>query len=551
MSRRIFILNYFMGTKRLVRKWASDIHPGDHLCSIFETAEDQFASIADLISEGIERNEKILLLTDRRRQHVLLASLSNQAIPVTKLARQGKLVFRRAESVRGDSSSLSMILRDETTAALADGHSGLCVAWEPDRLLTGPNDSQRFAATESAAHAALSGIRCSLVCHYDRRTFPAKLLRRIIALHPMMLANPEVSGTFARGLIDQSVDGIALVDENSIIIEWNAAMAKITGVPRQLILHQNVRVLSGMMSMDPPLLGQTVGRMARKGTPFRDALAPQLFQEPFEVRLLHATARERVVQVKLFPVRLSGRVVVGALLEDVTEKRRTEQLLKDSQKELHNLASHLLAAREDDRRNVAYEIHDDLGQSLTALKMDILWLQRRLGRSGPEQEKVADMSTVVDQALTSVQRISTALRPRMLDDLGLAAAIKWLCDDFSGRTGLPCAVHINLRGSGQVENLATHIYRITQELLTNVARHAMAKRVSIELREFARSLRLIVNDNGIGITVDQVSAPESIGLIGIRERIEDLQGKFSIYKMKSGGTTARVSVPLHRKELSG
>lgn len=185
-------------------------------------------------------------------------------------------------------------------------------------------------------------------------------------------AGNPVPNAFARNLIDQSVDGIALVDENSVIIEWKAAMAKITGVPQHLILHKNVVKLSEMMSMDPPLLGQTVKRMAKERATFRDALAPELLRELFEIRLLHATARERVVQVKLFPVSLSGRVIVGALLEDIAEKKRTEQLLRESKRELHNLALHLLATREDERKSVAYEIHDEPGQSLTALKMDVL-----------------------------------------------------------------------------------------------------------------------------------------------------------------------------------
>ncbi|HYW85709.1 MAG TPA: sensor histidine kinase, partial [Spirochaetia bacterium] len=271
-----------------------------------------------------------------------------------------------------------------------------------------------------------------------------------------------------------------------------------------------------------------------------------------EVRLLHASARERVVQVKLFPVRLSGKVVVGALLEDVTEKKHTERLLEDSRKELRNLALHLLAAREEERRSVAIDIHDELGQSLTALKMDILQLGKRVGgRRKPEREKLADMTAVIDQTLSAVQRIATELRPRMLDDLGLAATISWLCEDFSRRTGFPCTAQIMLREPGPVGAVATSIYRIAQELLTNVARHAMARRVSVQLREIGQNLRLLVQDDGVGITPQQASSPDSIGLIGIRERVGDLRGRFSIAGTKGGGTRARISIPLRWKEPSG
>ena len=229
--------------------------------------------------------------------------------------------------------------------------------------------------TRSPGSAALSCA--STIC----ARFPCRF-QKVIPLHPLALASPNAPGTFARGLIDQSVDGIALVDEDSVIIEWNAAMAEITGVPRQAVLHRHVEELSEMMSMDPPLLSQTVRRMRREKASFREGLLPELLQKPFEVQLLHNEALDRVVRVKLFPVRLSGRIVVGAMLEDITEKRQTERLLEDSRKELRNLAAHLLAAREEERKSVASEIHDELGQSLTALKLDVLQLGRKLGGTG-------------------------------------------------------------------------------------------------------------------------------------------------------------------------
>jgi PAS domain S-box-containing protein len=365
------------------------------------------------------------------------------------------------------------------------------------------------------------------------------------------MAEPDVPGVFARGLVAQAVEGIALVDEDSIIIEWNAAMAEMTGVQREVILHKHVRKLSKLMPMDPPLLQQTIKRMTKGKTSFRDALLPEWLQDPLEVRLFGTNASERLVRVKLFSIRLPGKVVVGALLEEVTERRNAQRLLEDSRKKLHNLAQSLIAAREEERKSVATRIHDELGQSLTALKMDILWLEKRLGVAGrPEQEKLADMTAIIDQTLSAVQRLSTELRPRMLEDLGLAAALKWLCEDFCRRTGLLCKAQIDLRVSGHTGAVATVIYRITQELLTNVARHAKARRVFVELRKLGRNLQLIVRDDGLGITTQQAMATESIGLIGIREQLQDLQGEFSITGARGGGTTARVRIPLRKEAPS-
>ena len=357
-----------------------------------------------------------------------------------------------------------------------------------------------------------------------------------------------VPGAFLRGLIDQAVEGIALVDEDSVIIEWNAAMAKITGVQRRKILYKDVHELSKMMSMDPPLLGQTVTRMLGEKANFRDALVPDLLKNPFEVRLLGLKHGVRIVQVKLFPVRVSKRVIVGALLEDVTERRNTERLLQDSRKKLQNLALSLLAAREEERKNMAHEIHDELGQSLTALKMDVLWLEKKLVASGgPIRNKLADMTTIMDHTLSAVQQISIQVRPRILDIIGLAAALKWLCEDFRRRAGLICKTRIGQSKASHPGAIDSSIYRIAQELLTNVARHAKASLVFVQFREFERTLRLTVRDDGIGITPEQASATESIGLIGIREQVRDLQGEFSVTGTRRRGTTARVWIPLRRE----
>ena len=138
----------------------------------------------------------------------------------------------------------------------------------------------------------------------------------------------------------------------------------------------------------------------------------------------------------------------------------------------------------------------------------------------------------------------------MLDDLGLAAAMTWLCEDFSRRTGLPCAAQISLPDPGPVGAAATSIYRIAQELLTNIARHAMARRVAVQLRELGQWLRLVVRDDGLGITPEQAASADSMGLIGIRESLRHLRGRLTITGSKDAGTTARVSIPLRRKESS-
>ena len=166
-----------------------------------------------------------------------------------------------------------------------------------------------------------------------------------------------------------------------------------------------------------------------------------------------------------------------------------------------------------------------LGQALTALKIDVQWIEKRIPTpTSPVQEKIRAIVGLVDRTIQLVQRISSQLRPAMLDDLGLTAATEWLAGDFSRRSGIPCSVDVAAVESRIGGNSATALFRIIQEALTNVARHARASRVSVELWESEGTLVIRVLDDGRGITEQQSSAPSSFGLIGIRERVEGLGG---------------------------
>lgn len=255
---------------------------------------------------------------------------------------------------------------------------------------------------------------------------------------------------------------------------------------------------------------------------------------------------DRTFECWLNPVIDEGRVVgtIG-VAADITEIKRSEQALKQSREQLRRLALHLQSVREEERARIAREVHDVLGQSLTAIRMDVAWLEKGLHT---EQEglrhRLDDMKGLVDTTIQTVRRIATDLRPGILDDLGLAAALEWQAREFAQRTGIVCRF-VDESGDVDLERgRATALFRIFQEMLTNVARHAEARHVDIALRRDGDHLMLVVADDGRGITPREVSSRRSLGLLGMRERVLPWGGWFEIAGTPGQGTRASVRMPL-------
>jgi len=212
--------------------------------------------------------------------------------------------------------------------------------------------------------------------------------------------------------------------------------------------------------------------------------------------------------------------------------------------ELRNLAGHLQHVREEERRLVAREIHDELGQVLAALKMDLHWVERNLSQGVTlVTEKIHSIVEIADQTIQMVHRIAAELRPGILDDLGLEAAIEWLGTDFSRKNGIPCTVDFTVPKSIIGTKSSTVLFRIVQEALCNVARHAHASKVSVELWDEDLVLNVRVQDDGIGVTEEQSKSPAAFGLIGVRERVMGMLGEMSITGRPGKGTIFAVRIP--------
>ncbi len=235
------------------------------------------------------------------------------------------------------------------------------------------------------------------------------------------------------------------------------------------------------------------------------------------------------------------------------ERINAQAALRTSEAQYRALAARLQTVREEESRRIARELHDEMGQAMTGLKIDLSWLEKRLAAEGahrPLSARVRSMIKITDQTLRSVRRICAELRPSLLDDLGLVAAINWLARDFAARSGVRCQLNLPKK-SWQLDNrVATVLFRAFQELLTNIARHARATKVTIKLSKNKKIIILEVTDNGRGIADNEATTSKSFGLMGIRERLIALDGDFYIEGLKNQGTTAIVKIPLAAKSRS-
>ncbi len=241
----------------------------------------------------------------------------------------------------------------------------------------------------------------------------------------------------------------------------------------------------------------------------------------------------------VIPEILKSKVAVFVELHRKTER------LRESEEKLRRLAAHLISVREEERAHIAREIHDELGQVLTGLKMEVTWLAKRL-REKPLIEKTDSMCKLIDTTVQTVRKIATGLRPEMLDDMGLVAAVQWQAKEFQKRTGIRTRTKLPPEAKFDID-VSTTMFRIFQEILTNVARHSRATRVDLDLSVDDERIALEVVDNGVGIAEAELNGKKSLGLLGMHERALLFGGDVKISGTPGHGTRVSVSIPLRQK----
>jgi PAS domain S-box-containing protein len=287
------------------------------------------------------------------------------------------------------------------------------------------------------------------------------------------------------------------------------------------------------------------GRLRGFGKVIRDMTSEKEAEE--ELRnanaILDSKITERTTQLEQ---------INAALQAEIHERRRADEQLEGSLQQLRALSARIQVVREEERKRISREVHDGLGQSLTAIKMDLTWLKQKLAGGGePVRKRTESALRLVDETIQTVRRVAAELRPGVLDDLGLVAAIEWETQEFQGRTGINCDLRMPEEDISLDTEHATAIFRIYQEILSNVVRHAMASQITVRLMKSAGTAILEVRDNGRGISEEQISNPKSLGLLGIRERTLLLDGHFAVHGKQGKGTVVVVQIPVEKPLPAG
>jgi len=350
------------------------------------------------------------------------------------------------------------------------------------------------------------------------------------------LANTELTQIF-----ETAADAMRVVDREFNVLRVNETFSALSGMPREEIIGKKCfDVLHGPLCETPncPLV-RILGNEDRV---------------EIDSEKMRRDGKKVPCIITATPFRGPDGNLIGIVedFKDISDRKRSEKEIMESRGKLRNLAAHLQVIREEERERIAHEIHDELGQALTALKMDVHWIRRKLPEAEDSLvEKTITMSTLIDRTVQSVKRIISELRPRLLDDFGLSAAIEWQADEFVKRTGIQCDIELGPEDIILDEARSVAIFRIFQETLTNITRHADATRVRVILKKNTTAVEMRVSDNGKGLWKKRLSGLQSFGIIGMRERAYSFGGNLVITGTRGEGTTVAVTIPIHRKGENG
>jgi len=343
-----------------------------------------------------------------------------------------------------------------------------------------------------------------------------------------------VSQNYLNAVYQNTNIGLAIGDLNGNFVDINPAVESILGYNLKELQQLSI---DGITHPDD---------LAKDFALFQEVIEEKRDRYQLEKRYIHKNGNVvwGLVNVSVIRDKDGKMQFTIATIEDITERKLIEQELLKSKDEVTNLLAHLENIREMERTKIAADLHDDLGQRLTALNMDLSWLKNRLKFARPEiAERLASISSMLLKTIETVQYISTELRPGILDDFGLTATIEWHLEEVRKRTGIHYVFSSLPEEFVFSPDISILFFRIIQEALTNITRHSAATDVSIALKQENRKLRLTISDNGRGITTSEIKNPKSFGIIGMRQRVKTFGGDFTISGKNRRGTTIEIGIP--------
>jgi PAS domain S-box-containing protein len=351
-----------------------------------------------------------------------------------------------------------------------------------------------------------------------------------LALHEQRLA----------GILETAIDGIITIDESQHIILANPAAATsfgysveaLIGAPLDKVIPLRHRATHGSHVKKFGTTGETRRRMGG-------------VHDDFYVTGLRANGEEFPIEASISSLSENGQRYYTVIFRDITERKIAKEKMAQYHEQLSQLSSELQSIREEERKHIARELHDDLGQLLAALRMDLSLLQRDIGSNEKAQKTLSSMDQLLLTSITTLRRIATDLRPRALDEGGLFFALSSLQKEFEKRHQIACELTANEEQLSLDDARSTAIFRIVQESLTNVTRHANASEVSIRFERDAQQLRFSISDNGRGIEEEDMRKSRSFGLVGMRERVRALNGEMHVSSISGEGTKLTVTLPLN------
>lgn len=462
-------------------------------------------------------------------------TLEIRLLATVLLEREGYAVVSAASGEEGleltrDGMAPDLILLDVMLPGM-DGYE-VCRSLKQDKALH--DVPVIFMSAQDDVQAQTQGFEVGGADYVTKPLSVPVLLARVrthVALHAQ---RRSLEGMF-RDALEYAPDAIILVDPEWRIAQVNARTLAMFGYRREQLTGQPVEILV------PP-------RFRAEHFLRREAYADR---QPGDLQLgvsadcLRSDGSEFSGDLSVGLLRTNRGSLLMAVVRDVTESRRIQQEMADSRQRLRDLAAQGDAMREYERKNIAREVHDELGQVLTALRMDLTYADMKFGTADPElQDRLQGMRVLVDRAIQGVRNVATHLRPSALD-MGLVPALEWLSGEFHRRVGIPCKLEMGAPSIEVPEHRAIGLFRIVQESLTNVSRYARASSVRISLRQDDQRLVLEVRDDGQGFDVAASAQGGSFGLLGMQERALALGGELTVNSVIDGGTTITARVPLH------